>query len=101
LCLEQTHVPENNLPLKSIDPETFMTRSQVAEALTACGFRMHPATLATKVPRGGGPPFRKFGKTPMYLWADVVAWVNQRLGESAACRHANTTEDRRNKEAEA
>jgi hypothetical protein len=82
------------LPLESIDPRTFMTRAQVAEALTSCGFRVHPSTLASKASsRGGSPPFRKFGKTPMYLWGDVVEWVTQRMGE-AACRHGDGRPER-------
>ena len=48
------------------------------------GFLRH---LGTKATRGGGPPFRIFGKSAVYQWADVVAWVRETMGE-AACTTA-------------
>ncbi|MBN9021582.1 MAG: hypothetical protein J0H08_05710, partial [Rhizobiales bacterium] len=51
----------------------------VAGALTAAGFPVRPKTLATKATRGGGPPFRLFGRKPLYRWGDALAWAEGRL----------------------
>lgn len=61
------------------DPEAQLTRSATADALTEAGFPISAATLATKACRGGGPPFRKFGRVPVYRWADSLAWAQSRL----------------------
>jgi hypothetical protein len=29
--------------------------------------------------RGGGPPFRIWGRTPVYEWGEAVAWAEKRL----------------------
>jgi hypothetical protein len=61
------------------DPNTMLRRRQTAEALTATGFPITEATLATKATRGGGPPYRSFGRTPLYRWGDALAWAQARL----------------------
>jgi hypothetical protein len=78
-------IPPPKIPkaLDSVDPKTFLTRFQVAEALEACGIPLSYDTLATKATRGGGPPFRIFGKSAVYQWGDVVAWVLETMGEPA------------------
>jgi hypothetical protein len=75
--------PQTPKPLDSVDPRTFLTRYQVADTLEACGIPLSYDTLATKATRGGGPPFRIFGKSAVYQWADVVAWVKETIGEPA------------------
>ncbi len=67
----------------SIDPQTLLTRTQLAKMLEACGTPLTYHTLATKATRGGGPPFSIFGKNAIYLWSDVVAWVRETIGEPA------------------
>jgi len=62
------------------DPETLLPRNALAEALTAAGFPISSATLATKACRGGGPSFRKFGRVPLYKWSDALEWARSRLG---------------------
>ena len=62
------------------DPETLLTRKETAEALTAAGYPTSPATLATKAVRGGGPPFRTWGRKPIYRWGDSLTWARDRLG---------------------
>jgi hypothetical protein len=62
------------------DPETQLPRTAAAEALTAAGYPISPATLATKACRGGGPPFRHWGRTPVYRWGDCLDWARGRLG---------------------
>jgi hypothetical protein len=39
------------------------------------------ATLAKYACVGGGPPFRKAGKFPIYSRDDLDAWAHQRLGK--------------------
>lgn len=59
--------------------DALLTRDQVAVALTAKGFPVRPKTLATKATRGGGPPFRRFGTRPLYVWGEALAWAEARL----------------------
>jgi hypothetical protein len=59
--------------------DALLRRRQVAEALTVAGYPVKPATLATKASRGGGPPFRMFGRVPLYRWGDALGWAKSRL----------------------
>jgi hypothetical protein len=61
------------------DPDALLPRRATAEALTAAGYKTSEATLATKACRGGGPPFRKFGRVPVYRWGDSLAWAQSQL----------------------
>ena len=61
------------------DPNTRLRRTATAAALTAAGFPVSDKTLATKASRGGGPPFRRFGRIPLYRWGDALAWAKSRL----------------------
>ena len=60
-------------------PDALLRRKQTAAALTEAGFPITEATLATKAARGGGPPFRSFGRIPLYRWGDTLAWAYDRL----------------------
>jgi hypothetical protein len=60
-------------------PDTLLRRKATAEALTASGFPCSDKTLSTKASRGGGPPFRLFGRVPLYRWGDVVQWAEAKL----------------------
>jgi hypothetical protein len=68
-----------------LDQDKFFTRAQTAEALTQEGFKVSPATLATKATRGGGPPYRLFGRRPLYRWGDALEWARGRLSEPVTC----------------
>lgn len=59
--------------------DTFLTREQTVAALKAVGFPIERATLATMATRGGGPPFQKFGRVPLYRWRAVLAWAQAKL----------------------
>lgn len=72
------------------DPETRLTRSETAEALSAIGFKTTKATLATKATRGGGPVYQLFGKKPVYRWADALDWAHSKL--SAPKRNTSDTQ---------
>ena len=65
-------IPEND--------DALLTRTATASALTALGFPIAGPTLATKAVRGGGPPFQRFGRRPLYRWGDSVACAKGRLG---------------------
>lgn len=62
-----------------IDPDTLLTRQQVAVRLNERGFPIKATSLDTMASRGGGPPFRKFGSRPLYRWGDAIEWANGRL----------------------
>ena len=60
-------------------PDALLTREGAADALTEAGFPTAAATLATKATRGGGPPFRLYGRRPLYRWGDALDWARSRL----------------------
>jgi hypothetical protein len=64
----------------SPDPDALLTRAGTAAALTAAGYPTSAATLATKATRGGGPPFRRYGRVPLYRWGDTLAWAEAKCG---------------------
>ena len=63
----------------NLSPDTLLTRDAVATALTGAGFPVSAATLATRATRGGGPPYRLFGRRPLYCWSDALDWARGRL----------------------
>ena len=63
------------------DATTLLRRKDAARALTEAGYPVADATLATKATRGGGPPFRKFGRIPLYEWGPTLDWARSRLSE--------------------
>ncbi len=63
----------------TLSPDTLLRRKALAKALTDGGFPITEATLATKATRGGGPPYRSFGRVPLYRWADALAWAQGKL----------------------
>ena len=73
-------------------------RTFVAEALTAAGYPVSPATLATKATRGGGPPYRLFGRKPLYRWGDALTWARGRCTEarSSTAEHDFNSASHRN-----
>lgn len=67
------------------NPDQYLRRDEVAAALTAAGFPTSKAALDTRATRGGGPPFRRWGKKiVLYRWADALAWAESRLGPAVA-----------------
>ncbi len=65
--------------LQTVPGSALLRREECAKALTRAGFRTSPKTLATKATRGDGPPYRKFGRTVLYRWSEVLAWAEARL----------------------
>ena len=62
------------------DFDTLLTRAAASHALTEAGYPVARATLATLASRGGGPSYRRFGRIPLYRWADLLDWARSRLG---------------------
>ena len=48
-----------------INPDKLLRRAETAEALRALGFPVAAKSLATRATRGGGPPFKRFGRIPL------------------------------------
>jgi hypothetical protein len=55
-----------------------LSRKEVAAALTAAGYPITQATLATMASRGGGPPYTTFGKRVLYHWELVIQWAEDK-----------------------
>ena len=62
-----------------INPDKWLRRAATAEALQARGFPVAAKSLATRATRGGGPPFKRFGRIPLYRWGDCLDWANTKL----------------------
>jgi hypothetical protein len=63
----------------TLTPDTLLRRKALADALTTAGFPITESTLATRVTRGGGPPYSSFGRVPLYRWGDALAWAEDKL----------------------
>ena len=77
----------SNIPT---DPDALLLRAPTAAALSAAGFPITPKTLATKASRGGGPPYRLFGRRALYRWRDALAWAQ---GQLSAPRSSTSEQD--------
>jgi hypothetical protein len=69
-------------------PDALLPRALAAAALTAAGYPISKATLASKATRGGGPRYRRFNRKPLYQWGDLLAWAQSRCTDP----HANASE---------
>lgn len=59
----------------------YLRRSDAAEYVRhRFGFPCSKQWLAKLAVVGGGPVFRKAGRTPLYLPTDLDAWANARIG---------------------
>lgn len=67
------------MSLDNPDADDLLTRDQTAVALTAAGYPVKSATLASMGSRGNGPPFRLFGSRPLYRWSDALSWAKGRM----------------------
>lgn len=64
------------------DPTRFFRRSDAARYIqTTFGFPCSRQWLAKLAVTGGGPVYRKAGRTPIYAPADLDAWASARIGE--------------------
>jgi hypothetical protein len=76
--------------MTALDPDALLLRAPLAEALTEAGYPVRDSTLATKATRGGGPPYRLFGRRPIYRWGDALAWAQGRCTDP---RHSSSEGD--------
>jgi hypothetical protein len=60
------------------NPDTKLGRRATAQALTEAGHPIAEATLATMGTRGGGPPFEKWNRKPLYRWGTSLEWARAR-----------------------
>lgn len=76
------------------NPEALLRRNQTAAALSQAGYPTSEKTLATQASRGDGPPFHRYGRYPLYRWADVLAWAEARLkpARSSTSAHQSLAE---------
>ena len=77
-------------------PDALLRRTPTAQALTAYGFPTSDKTLATKATRGGGPPYRLFGRIPLYRWGDCLDWAESKMSPP---RRSTSEADRESKAA--
>lgn len=63
--------------------DPLLTRSQAAEALTEEGLPIQAQTLARLAVEGSGPPYRIWGRRPIYALSDLHTWADSRLGLAA------------------
>jgi hypothetical protein len=74
---------ELSSPLVVAQPRRYPRRltRELASAylLDVHGITRTPKTLAKLATVGGGPPFRKFGRAPMYAPEDLDAWVEGKV----------------------
>jgi len=82
-----TNLADARPKIEPPQPDQMLRRNEVATHLTAIGFPISKATLESMATRGGGPPHYKWGKYPVYRWREVLAWVEERLGNS---RHSTS-----------
>jgi hypothetical protein len=76
------------------NPEALLRRDEAAKALSAAGFPTSPSTLASKASRGGGPPFRLYGRIPVYRWGDTLTWARNRLSTLRDVRAGEVISDK-------
>ena len=65
---------------KSSNVRYFRRLEAAAYVQSSYGFPCSPRWLAKLAVIGGGPVFRKAGKTPLYAPSDLDSWATQRIG---------------------
>ena len=65
--------------MKTLDVDMLLRRPELAEALTERGYPITRKTLETQATRGGGPPYRLWGRIPLYRWGDALEWAASKL----------------------
>lgn len=64
-----------------MNKQTFLRRDQAANYLQDRYGAYTTETLAKLATIGGGPPFVKFGRFPLYKPEDLDAWVESRMSK--------------------
>jgi hypothetical protein len=77
------------MPMESPPSSPLRRRNSAADYLTEIwGIPTSPRTLAKKACVGGGPPFRKAGRVPLYADEDLDQYAREKIGP----RVRNTSE---------
>ena len=66
----------------------FLRRREAAAYIRERGVPCSPLTLAKWASIGGGPPFYKASRTPLYAPGDLDRWIAHRLGPLRASTSA-------------
>ena len=62
-------------------PERLLRRSKAAQYITdTYGIPCSPKTLAKYACVGGGPPFRRAGRFPLYPVSGLDVWAKSKIG---------------------
>ena len=61
-----------------ISDQRYLNRIEAAAFLTKRGYKTAPATLAKRAVTGGGPPFRSWGRKPLYDPEALLSWAQER-----------------------
>lgn len=81
-ALQKDHEkPPSAVPQAGGIQRRFHGSKAAAEFLDEHGYPISSATLDTMVSRGGGPPYRKWGKYRLYEESDLLEWAEARAGE--------------------
>lgn len=64
------------------EEDRFLRRDELARRLSEAGFPVAKSTLECMAVRGGGPPFRKFGRIPLYKFSEALEWAHARMGDT-------------------
>lgn len=81
---------QNETTRTTSSSDALLRRVETAAALTHAGFPIAAKTLATMATRGGGPPYRTFGRAVLYRWRDALSWAEGRL---SPVRHSSSEAD--------
>ena len=66
----------------SLVPSRLLRRAEAARHIHhKWGYPCSPRTLAKYAVTGGGPPFRKAGRYPLYHPDDLDDWINGKLSD--------------------
>ena len=61
------------------NPDTKLSRTALADALTEAGYDITAATLAGLAHRGGGPDYDLFNGRARYTWGTCLNWAKARV----------------------
>jgi len=66
----------------SLVPSRLLRRAEAAQHIhDKWGYPCSPKTLAKYAVIGGGPPFRKAGRYPLYQPDDLDSWITDKLSD--------------------
>ena len=76
----------------SLVPSRFLRRAEAAQHIyDRWGYPCSPRTLAKYAVIGGGPPFRKAGRYPLYHPDDLDRWISVKLSDAVTSTSALST----------